>query len=277
MDRDLKERFERLFNRLQDEKWVERFDNRRVRDEVSWWLHHLERWLHDGARWSLSEETGRSAWHNLHRLEAKVDELLSRPVRCNMPSEVGQRLPNFMTSLTAINDGNLAVARTKFRAHQSAWLGDAERCVIADPYIFHPGSETAADYAAGIAEIVGGAARRVDFYFSAAPDHYKATVAALIHTALQANYQGLLGIRQFTFYDCRDMHDRVWLRHTSTANDPPYIGWNARVVGASVNGVRKRPTYVVDMDDNDANDYAKYLKNIRDSLGTSAITQVPPP
>ncbi|WP_156957894.1 hypothetical protein [Paracidovorax oryzae] len=277
MDRDLKERFERLFNQLQDKEWTDRFSNRRVRDEVSWWLRQLERWLDNGTHWPLSEDIGCSPWHNLHRLEAKVDELLRRPVRCNMPSEVGQQLPNFMTSLTAINDGNLAVARTKFRAHQSAWLVDAERCVIADPYIFHPGSEVAADYAAGIAEIVGGAARRVDFYFSALPDRYRAPVAALVHAALQANYQGSSGTRQFTFYDCRDMHDRVWLRHTSIANDPPYVGWKARVVGASVNGVRKRPTYVVDMDDNDANDYAKYLKNIRDSLSASGITLVPPP
>lgn len=277
MDRELKERFEWLLLQFHDEKWGAQLLGRQVHDEVSRWLDQLELRVKKGSSWPLSEEIGRNSWSRLDRLEAKMDELLNRPGRCNMPLSVSQQLPTFMTSLTAINDGNLAIARVKFREHQSAWLIDAERCVIADPYIFHPGTEMAEDYASGIADIVGGTPHRVDFYFSALPDRYKAHVAALVHAALKGNYQGPPGTRKFMFYDCRNMHDRVWLRHTSTANNPPYLGWKARVVGASVNGVRKRPTYVVDMDDDDANNYSKYLKNIRDSLEPSAITTTPPP
>lgn len=277
MDSRLNERFDRLINLLRNEGWNERLDHPWIRDEIDWWLMSLERWLREGGRWPLSREVGEPHLQQLRRLEAKVDELLTRPVRCNLPNETAQQFPSFMTSLTAINDGNLAIGRKKFRAHQSAWLKRAKRCVVADPYLFHPGSESAEDYVAGLAEIIGTDADRVDFYFSAAEDHYKPSVAASLHSELMANYRNPTGSRRFTFYDCRDMHDRVWLQHASCVDDPPYVEWSARVVGASANGVRKRPTYVVDMDDDDANDYAKYLKNIRDSLVPAAITLIPPP
>ena len=277
MNRELKTRIEQLLNQLQSDDLVQRLDTPRAREQVERWLHYMERWLSDGMYWSPSEESRRSTWHRLDRLESKVDEILCRPARCNISSELGLQFPNFMTSLTAINKGDLSIARTRFKAHQSTWLSGAERCVIADPYIFHPGSETASEYAEGIAATIGVTANRIDFYFSAAKERYKPSVAALVHTKLMDNYQGALVARQFTFYDCHDMHDRVWLHHSSIADDPPYTGWNARVMGASVNGVHKRPTYVVDMDDADANDYAKYLKNIRDSLGLAAIPQLPPP
>lgn len=276
MSRDLDDRFERLIDFLKSDEWRRLRAEPMLRDEIDWWLDGLEHWLRDGYRWPLRRQFSYPNVARLRDIEAKLDELLSRPTGCNLSRESAQQFPSFMTSLTAINDGNLAVARTKFRSHQSKWLADAVRCVVVDPYVFHPASETPADYVAGLVEIIGPHADRVDFYFSAATDRYKPAVAAGVHAGLVASYKGSK-VRRFAYYDCRDMHDRVWLQHTSCVDDPPYVGWSARVVGSSVNGVRKRPTYVVDMEQDDANDYAKYLKNVRDSLAPAAISVVPPP
>ncbi len=91
-------------------------------------------------------------------MEDKRIELLRKPARCNAPSELAEALPNFMTAVTAINDGNLAVGKKKFEAHLQDWLADTKRCVMADPYIFKSGSE-------GSSEMVGSHVKRVDFYF----------------------------------------------------------------------------------------------------------------
>jgi hypothetical protein len=277
MDRMLRDGLDRLQKKLQSDAWRARLDHPEVYHNFRHWLRDSERWIDEGGRWPLHLSDDREALGRLREIEEKLDDLLHRPARCNAPSDFKQQFPSFMTSLTAINDGNLAVARSKFRSHQAGWLANVNRCVIADPYIFKSGAQSPDEYAAGLGEIVGAQVERVDFYFSSEANSYSINVATKVFNVLQQAYQGPPGKkRKIVFYAYADLHDRVWLRHSSVGDNPPHLGWDARVIGASVNGVRARPTYIVDMDDDDANDYSKYLKNIRNVLSSEAVTLAPP-
>jgi len=147
--------------------------------------------------------------------------------------------------------------------------------VIVDKYIFRRGDEALDKYVEGLADIVGESARRVDFYFSARSQHYDLAVAKAVEAKLHESFIGYPPVRQLCFYACSNLHDRIWLRHRSIADNPPYEEWEARVVGASLNGIKQRPTYIVDMSEQDANDFAKYLRNIRDQPSTQLTTSPP--
>ncbi len=117
----------------------------------------------------------------------------------------------------------------------------------------------------------------MDFYFRRNAGAYDPSLATEVFSALQNSYQGPPGTtRKIVFHPHENLHDRVWLRHSLIKDDPPHSGWEARVVGTSVNSVRARPTYVVDMTAQDANDYSKYLKNVRDALPRGSVTPAPP-
>lgn len=276
MDRELSERFERLVSRIYDDV-SPRINRPWARHEIEWCVDRLERWVARGARWPLVEEFGVDPGERLSRLESKIEELLRRPTRCNVAPDVGLSLPNFMTSLTAetASESDLGAAPRRFRTHQAAWLANTKRCVIVDKYIFRRGDEALDKYVEGLADIVGESARRVDFYFSARSQHYDLAVAKAVEAKLHESFIGYPPVRQLCFYACSNLHDRIWLRHRSIADNPPYEEWEARVVGASLNGIKQRPTYIVDMSEQDANDFAKYLRNIRDQPSTQLTTSPP--
>lgn len=276
MDRMIREELSRLQNILRSDSLNERIDNTYV-ISLYRWLRDSNRWIEDGCihpfPWMHEEGT----LNRLDRIEDMINGLLERSSRCNAPSDFKQLFPSFMTTLTAINDGNLAIGKKKFQEHQAGWLANANRCVIADPFIFKAGVESVDQYAKGLSTIVGVQARRVDFYFCLDKSSYKKEVAIEVFNELQKSYQGLPRTkREIVFYPYSDLHDRVWLHHLSIADDPSHTDWSARVVGASVNGVRSRPTYIVDMNDDDANDYSKYLRNIRNIIPAANVTRAPP-
>ncbi len=113
------ERLEMLLEGMRTGPWQHRFDDPRWQEQWDHWLDRAEHWLKNDLRYSATWEYDRTPQSRiqLERIEAKLDALLREPARCNAPSDFGERFPNFMTALTAINDGNLAVGKTAFRAH----------------------------------------------------------------------------------------------------------------------------------------------------------------
>lgn len=277
MDRMIREELDRLRNILQSDSLQKHIDDSDASNSFYRWLRDSNRWIDEGCTRPFPRLREMGTLNRLNSIENKINDLLERSSRCNAPSDFKQQFPSFMTTLTAIGDGNLAVGKKKFQEHQAVWLANVNRCVIADPFIFKAGSESVDQYAKGLSAIVGGQVRRVDFYFCLDARSYKKEVATEVFDELHKSYQGLPHKkREIVFYPYSDLHDRVWLHHSSMADDPSHTDWSARVVGASVNGVRSRPTYIVDMDGDDANDYSKYLENIRNVIPAGDVTRAPP-
>jgi hypothetical protein len=157
----------------------------------------------------------------------------------------------------------MEVGANRFREHFAKWFDKQRRCIIVDPYIFNSGEEKHRDYIDGLDSIIGDGVQRIDFYFRRDRSCYEEVLANDIFKKLQRPK------RQIRFYACPKLHDRVWLRHHSIADDAGFKDWQARAIGTSLNGIQKLPTYVLDMDGEDANEYAKYLTNLRFTANAS--------
>lgn len=205
-------------------------------------------------------------YERLNLLERKLGRL--RPVDqapCYFSQEGSERLPQFLTALNDVMAKSEGTA--KFVESFKDWFSTKQRGVIVDPHIFKLADEKELKYCKEIIKILGDTLDRIDIYYSV--DNYVPSVAKKIFTELNKTK-----IRNFNFYACPNIHDRVWMRHYQVNDTPTANGWEARVVGASVNGISRRPTYVVDMTNNDAAEYSKYLGNLRS--GTGGIPAITP-
>jgi hypothetical protein len=200
---------------------------------------------------------------HLNQLEKKLDQLCRNDYGpCNFSQQGAERFPQFMTALSDMKAQS--EGKETFVESFKDWFSTKQRGVIVDPHIFKLADENESKYCKGIINILGGTLDRIDIYYSVGD--YVPSVAKKIFAALNKTK-----IRDFNFYACPNIHDRVWMRHYQVNDTPTAKGWEARVVGASVNGISRRPTYVVDMTPADAADYSKYLGNLRNGAGGGSV------
>lgn len=209
----------------------------------------------EAGRRYLSRDAVASIHTHLYELERRIDSISVTHVGCALGEEnVLSRFPQMLTALDNQTAGTSGYQNfiTDFRKFFSQ--GTA---VIVDPYIFTNAKEIEADYCTNLLNIIGEHPERIDFYFI--KKGYKKSIADAVFNSLK------LRGRTVNLFECANIHDRVWMKNASTIDDPSTTDWEARVVGASVNGIAKRPTYVVDMLHDDAQSYAIYLSNVRAS------------
>lgn len=216
----------------------------------------------------LGTEAAESIHRHLDVLEARLESFARTSGSCAQRTE--SMLGRFPQMLTALDDIKAASSGYQNFIEDFRDFFTLKTAVVVDPYIFANGSEVEADYCKHVLEIIGPHPERVDFYFRI--DRYKKSIADTIFNALQVSN------RTVNFFECTNMHDRVWMSHYMTTDNPPKTGWKARVVGSSVNGIALRPTYVVDMQPKDAQEYSKYLGKLRaqGKTHTSPPSEPPP-
>lgn len=233
-------------------------------ETILWLTHAFERTLintfpdAEKFRWDHQYFLNKSIY-DLESIERKIDRLLSiDPQPCRFAKSDAARFPQL---LTAINDIKASTeGSTQFKRSFSDWFEGRKRAVIVDPYIFSSGNEDPNTYSAGLIELIGESPERIDFYFC--PTAYDKNIATNIVNGLNKKTT-----RHFNFYACSNIHDRVWMTHYSTDETPKKNGWQGRVVGASANGIRIRPTYIIDMPKEDAEDYSTYLSHLKTNGG----------
>ena len=264
------------------EQLIERLHRSGLRSSEDSYRQYLQiEGLYEDAIWGLfpgeyrhfgQRNRGTDELHeHLNRLEKKLDRYHSdQQGACYFSQEGASRFPQL---LTALNDVKAqSNGKNEFIEHFKDWFSTKQRGVIVDPYIFTFANEIESDYCQGVVEILGDTLERIDIYYS--ESKYEPSVAKKIFTDLNKTK-----IRDFNFYACPNIHDRVWMRHYQVTDTPKADAWEARVVGASVNGIRIRPTYVVDMPPVDAKNYSKYLGNLRngvDGIDPVAASKSPP-
>jgi hypothetical protein len=251
------------------EQLIERLSRDGLRSSEEDYRQYLqiERLYEDAMRRLFPEQYGYLGRRNggvvelhehLNRLERKLNRLHpGEQAVCYFSQDGAERFPQFLTALNDVkaqSDG-----KSGFVGHFKDWFSTHKRGVIVDPYIFTSANENESDYCKGVVEILGGELERIDFYYSA--KDFVPSIAQKICTDLIKSKD-----RDFNFYACPNIHDRVWLRHYQVTDTPKADAWEARVVGASVNGICIRPTYVVDMLPEDAKNYSKYLGNLRNGV-----------
>ncbi|MFC5476975.1 hypothetical protein [Massilia suwonensis] len=196
----------------------------------------------------------KSIHHRLNHLEAMIDTLRYTRFECAMRSE--SVLERFPQMLTALNDSKAStVGYKEFIKNLNGFFVE-KTAVIVDPYIFSNGNVAQSDYCTYVLDMIGPCPQRIDFYFMK-KDGYKKSVADVIFKSLTSRGCTV------NLFECVNIHDRVLMKHFSTANDPEKSHWKGRVVGASANGIASRPTYVIDMPAGDAEGYSTYLSNVR--------------
>lgn len=263
-----------LFRSVSDlREWVrhdERHDPVQVYHRLNEMVTRAMRDLFPTIRWEYREPygDGGSIHRHLLHLERRIEQLMQADRTCRMNRDDGLRFPQMLTAMADIQ-ANLQ-GNQKFQLAFSEWFTDA-RAVVIDPYIFSNGGEGHNQYCDGIVKILETNPDRIDFFFSADPKAYKASVADKIFNDLNN-----IKIRDMNFYACTNLHDRVWMKHFDTTDSPPKKFWEGRVVGASANGVAARPTYIIDMPKEDAIGYSSYLAKVRVATGTQH-TLTPPP
>lgn len=215
----------------------------------------------------------------LNGIEEKIDALSKQNnSECRLSQKDVDSFPQFLTAVDHITVA-MGQAKSRFVEHFQTWFEERERGVIVDPYIFAPGNGTESinDYCQGVIKIIGENVERIDIYYS--PVHYDSSIAINIFNGVNN-----IKIRDFNFYPCTNIHDRVWMRHYELNDEPIAEKWEGRVVGSSINSIVSRPTYVIDMPQKDAENYSKILRNIRTGnedkkypvLGVTG-SKIPPP
>lgn len=146
------------------------------------------------------------------------------------------------------------------------WILDAKEVIAIDPYLFKRSQSTskikettevalAADqaYADELLAVLGKNKNIRLIYSTQAGVDGRGTVKVSPGVADRINDKlGDLGLRA-SFYAVDNLHDRVWLKLDK------YGKWTARVIGTSRDGIGKRPTYIIEMDDKDCTEYRIYV------------------
>lgn len=160
--------------------------------------------------------------------------------------------------------------KREFAEEMRSWLTDAEEIALMDPYLFkrsrlvhsatgknleenilmHAIAEDT-KYVNRLIEIVGPKKRKVSFFYDS--DHKNHLTPAVLNIFTKQ----IAKVATKPFYYASDkIHDRVWLRKRSKT-------WEARVIGTSLDGIGKRPTYVMQMEHADVKDYLKYINYLK--------------
>jgi len=203
----------------------------------------------------------RESSYHLTSIENKIDQLLFLERQpCRLSETDATRFPQL---ITALNDSKASsTGSSKFIGSLSKWFEGKNRAAIIDPYIFSSGNEDQKKYCQGLVELIGKSPERIDFYFRHTAKSYNKNIADDVVNELNKDKK-----RDFNFFACANIHDRVWMAHYSTEDTPPKAGWEGRVVGSSVNGIKIRPTYIIEMPKKDVEEYSTYLMHLQNEGG----------
>lgn len=260
------EKIRRMLDALDQSSRSERLDTVGVFHSLERAFTETLRNLYPSVDWHFrsSPDDLRSLNQQLFRIEQKIDNLALVDRTCSLREEYSY-LPKLLTA-TSDNSAKSNDTEQVFHKASSEWFTQA-RAVVVDPWIFSNGTEDVDSYCERVTKMFSDDVKLIEFYFGA--DSNKPEVAAKIFDALKKQNG-----RTFGFYKCSNIHDRVWLRHFELIGTPSRKNWEGRVIGASVNGIKLRPTYIIDMGGNDAADYSTYLQNVRKAATFSTTPNV---
>jgi hypothetical protein len=172
-----------------------------------------------------------------------------------------------------------AVVKGKAEAREElgGWLADAEEAIIIDPYLFkrsqngESSDETERldrEYANQILAILGTKVKKIRFIYKGTyRDHISPSVASFFATEVRKR-----GIAPLYTPARDDLHDRVWLKKDTKGR------WAAKVIGTSLDGIGRRPTYIVDMPSDDIEKYNAYVHHLisLSNVSSESPTTLPP-
>lgn len=236
-------------------------------------LHSLEkrRWLDSEVLTQLSAIKEQMAENAI-----QIERSLNQERQCVLQSQ-GSETNNLGF---IIRGGETTEANLKGRLMAdkilAQWLLDAKEVIAIDPYLFKRSQSAgkvkettevalAADeaYADELLAVLGKNKTVRLIYATQAGVDGRGTVKVSSGVADRINNQlNVLGLKA-SFYAVDNLHDRVWLKLDKHGK------WTARVVGTSRDGIGKRPTYIIEMDDKDCTEYRSYVDYL---LGTSLVS-----
>lgn len=236
-------------------------------------LHSLEkrRWLDSEVLTQLSAIKEQMAENAI-----QIERCLNQERQCVLQSQ-GSETNNLGF---IIRGGETTEANLKGRLMAdkilAQWLLDAKEVIAIDPYLFKRSQSAgkvkettevalAADeaYADELLAVLGKNKTVRLIYATQAGVDGRGTVKVSSGVADRINNQlNVLGLKA-SFYAVDNLHDRVWLKLDKHGK------WTARVVGTSRDGIGKRPTYIIEMDDKDCTEYRSYVDYL---LGTSLVS-----
>lgn len=160
-------------------------------------------------------------------------------------------------------------------AHLREWLDDAVEVIAIDPFLFkrergngkHESDEERDHlnhaYADALLDVVGSD-RVVSFIYRGNPSKDEGGPIKVTQGVANriADRLGELALKA-NFYVVEDLHDRVWLKKKKSNV------WSGRVIGTSRGGIGSRPTYMIDMSDDDIGDYWPYVEHLKRSAQLS--------
>lgn len=163
-----------------------------------------------------------------------------------------------------------AKARGKSQADKalSDWLRAAVEVIAIDPFLFkrekaHGHSETPeeaakcdVDYADELLDIFG-AKKSIKFIYKGNPSKSDGGPTK-VSQGVANRIADQLAVRELkaTFHVVEDLHDRVWLKLDAKK------GWQGKVIGTSRGGIGRRPTYIIDMTQDDVRNYRLYVDHL---------------
>lgn len=179
--------------------------------------------------------------YRLRRIDQKMDALLERPVpSCRMASEEGTNVMQLMTGVGV-------AARTEAIDYMRNGFGGAKQVVICDPYFLLSNSKTSkADYLDGINAVIPKTVKSIELYVK--PKKRDAEVAVGFTKLCQDR-----GIK----LSCRkteELHDRVWIVDST----------RAFVVGASFNGLGNKCAFILELPEQDRQNFIKEVGLLRE-------------
>ena len=236
-------------------------------------LHSLEerRWLESEVLTQLSVMKEQMAENAI-----QIERSLNQERQCVLQSQ-GSETNNLGF---IIRGGETTEANLKGRLMAdkilAQWLSNAKEVVAIDPYLFKRSQSAgkvkettevalAADeaYADELLAVLGKNKTVRLIYATQAGVDGRGTVKVSSGVADRINNQlNVLGLKA-SFYAVDNLHDRVWLKLDKHGK------WNARVIGTSRDGIGKRPTYIIEMDDKDCTEYRSYVDYL---VGTSLVS-----
>lgn len=163
-----------------------------------------------------------------------------------------------------------AKARGKNQADEalSDWLRDAVEVVAIDPFLFkrektHDHSETAeesakydVDYADALLDVFG-TNKAIKFIYKGNPSKNEGGPTKVSQGVANRIADQLATKKlKVTFYVVEDLHDRVLLKRDAKER------WHGKVIGTSRGGIGRRPTYIIDMTQNDVSNYHPYVTHL---------------
>lgn len=178
--------------------------------------------------------------YRLRRLDQKIDALLERPaVSCRMASEEGNNVMKYMANVGA-------QARTEAIRHLHDVFNGARQLVICDPYFLKPTIQTQQDYLAGISAVIPKTVTNIELYVK---PRVRDSVVAAGFTKLCKDRQIKLVCRK-----TEELHDRVWVVDST----------RAFVVGASFNGLGNKCAFILELLEDDRQDFIREMGLLRE-------------